>query len=175
MLSCKQQDIKNNQISIENQVLSLTSQKIKENFLINLFESDQSVRDSKMELEILKRNNYNRKSEEYLDYIRKIVETDSVNFLKTKKYLEVYGYPKLKEYNSKANYAVKTICLHQSYKKQLELFPYIYKGYEKGYINNESFSFLLNKMHINKYGKSYPQSIDNNINIKELLEKLKLN
>ncbi|WP_147405013.1 hypothetical protein [Aquimarina sp. AD10] len=175
MLSCKEQEIKKNQISINNQILSLTTQKTKEQFLEGLFDSDQAARNSGVELEILKRNNYDQKSEEYQDYIRKMIETDSINFLKSKKYLEVYGHPNTKDFSSKASYAVKTICLHQTYKKQLELFPYMYEGYTKGYLTNESFSFLLNRLHINKYGTSYPQAINDEENIKQLLEKLKLN
>ncbi len=173
MLSCKQ-EIKKKSTNTDDQVSSLTSQKTKEQFLENLFASDQSVRDSDIKLEILKRNNYDHKSKEYQNHLRLIMKTDSINFLKALKYLQVYNYPNPKDFSSKANYAIYTIFLHQSYQKQLELFPYILRSYKKGFINNESFSFLLNKMYIHKFGTSHPQAITDEKNIRELLKKLKL-
>ena len=108
LTSCKRQ-----KINIEDQILSLVSQERKEKFLVDLFESDQSVRDSEIVLEILKRNDYDKKSKEYQNHLRTMMKTDSINFLKIKRYLEVYGHPKTKDFSSKSNHAITTIAIHQ--------------------------------------------------------------
>lgn len=56
--------------------------------------------------------------------------------------LESFGYPDYLESDSKANYALNVIALHQSFNKQLVLFPYIYKAYNDGFVNSERFSFF---------------------------------
>ncbi len=166
--------INSHSINLDSLITSLHTKERKEKFLIDLLQRDQEVRDSDKKLEILKRNNYDMKSEEFQNYARKMVDTDSINFLKAKKYLEAFGYPDYLESDSKANYALNVTALHQPFKRQLVLFPYIYKAYNDGLINSERFSFFLNKMHIHKYGESHPHAITYEENIEQLLDKLQL-
>ncbi|EZH75011.1 hypothetical protein ATO12_09785 [Aquimarina atlantica] len=177
IISCSKQNnnqIKSHSINLDSLITSLNTQEKKEKFLVNLFQQDQNVRNSDRENEILKRNNYNVDSSEYQDYRRRIKEVDSLNYLSILKYLKEYGYPVFKSKNPKVIPAIRTVCLHQSFNKQLELFPYLYKAYNDGFINSEEFSFLLNRMHIMKYGESYPHAISYEENIEQLLEKLQL-
>ena len=176
MFSCnekysKQEDSNN----IDEDVKSLNTIEKKEIFLVSLFSKDQSVRNEKKELEILKRNGFDMSSDEYQEYVKEMITVDSINFLHAKKYLESYGYPASKNFSYKASYAITTICLHQRYEKQLILFPFIYRAYKNKDLSRDDFSFLLNRMHINKYGDSHPHAVTNEENIKELLDKLELN
>ncbi|WP_109436334.1 MULTISPECIES: hypothetical protein [Aquimarina] len=177
IISCSKQNnnqIQSHSIDVDSLIISLNTQEKKEKFLADLFQQDQNVRNADRENEILKKNNYDINSSEYKEYRRKINEVDSLNYLKTSKYLKEYGYPTFKSDNHKVAPAIKTICLHQPFDKQAVLFPYIYKAYNNGFINREHFSFLLNKMHIMKYGESHPHAVNYEENIEQLLEKLQL-
>ncbi|MBG6133456.1 hypothetical protein IWQ47_004866 [Aquimarina sp. EL_43] len=177
-LSCnKEPRLKVNKPEIEDLdslILSLDTQEKKEQFLIDLHDKDQDVRNSDREHEILKRNNYNTQSQQYQEFVERCIYTDAINFKKIKKYLEIHRYPIFKPKHDNSISAIRLICLHQSFDKQLELFPYLYKAYNDGFINSERFSFLLNKMHIMKYGESHPHAISYEENVEQLLEKLQL-
>ncbi len=177
IISCSKHNntqIQSRSIDIDSLIISLDTQEKKEKFLADLLQQDQNVRNTDRENEILKRNNYDMNSSEYQVYKKEREGVDSLNFFKALKYLKEYGYPTFKSGNYKASSAIRTVCLHQSFDKQLVLFPYIYKTYNDGFINSERFSFLLNKMHIHKYGKRHPHAISYEENIKQLLEKLEL-
>ena len=167
VFSCKRES------KLEDLILSLKSQEQKEHYLSKIFDEDQEVRNPDRKLEILKRNNYDMKSEEFMSYRRNMIHMDSINFIKISKYLKTYGYPTFE--TSKAKSAINAVFLHQSLEKQMMLFPYLYKGYKDGYIGNKTFSFLLNRMYIMKFGKSHPQAITEEKNIEQLLNELKIN
>lgn len=177
-LSCnKEPRLKVNKPEVEDLdslIVSLDTQEKKEQFLADLHDKDQDVRNTDRENEILKRNNYNTRSQEYQEYVERGIYVDAINFQKIKKYLEIHNYPTFKPNNDNSISAIRLICLHQSFDKQLELFPYLYNAYNDGYLNSERFSFLLNKMHIMKYGESHPHAISYEENIEQLLEKLQL-
>lgn len=151
-------------------ITNLDTQEKKEEFLAELFLNDQKVRNPDQELIILRANNYDMNSLPHRDYRRKMRQTDSINFLKVKTYLEIYGYPDFLGSDSKASYGLHAVSLHQSFEKQLILLPYMHKAYINNLIDSERFSFFLNKMYIHKFGKSYPHAISNEENIKQLLE-----
>ena len=167
---------KQTSLDIDSEINSLVSVEKKEKFLININYKDQDVRNPDRAYEILKKNNYDKNSYEYQKYLGRMIYVDSLNFVKVKKYLEVYGYPTFKSDNHRVGSAIRSVCMHQpTYQKQLELFPYIYKAYKDSLITADNFSFLLNNMHRHKFGDSYPHAISNEENIKQLLEKLNLN
>ncbi|WP_109098722.1 hypothetical protein [Aquimarina sp. AU58] len=178
-LSCnKESKLKVNEPQTEDLdslMLSLDTQEKKEQFLIDLYDEDQDVRNSDREHEILKRNNYDMNSYEYQEHMDRMIYVDSINFIKAKKYLETHGYPTFKLDDYRISGAIELICMHQpTYEKQLELFPYLYQAYKDNLITADNFSFLLNNMHRHKFDKSHPHAISNEENIKQLLEILEL-
>ncbi len=179
-ISCNEQpknsSSKNNSYrNIDSIINSLNTDKKKEQFLINIATLDQKVRNTDDKYEILKRNNFDVKSKEYQDRIKKAIQTDSINFIKIMKYLKKYGYPRFKSDDYRCFSSIEIVCMHQStYAKQLEIFPYLYNAYKDSLVSADSFSFLLNNMHRHKFNESYPQAITNEKNIVELLIKLKL-
>ena len=174
LLSCNKESNEPQTEDLDSLIISLNTQEKKEKFLIDLYNKDQDVRNSDREHEVLKRNNYKTQSQEYQEFVERRMYTDDINFKKIKRYLEIYRYPTFKPKHNNSTSAIRLICLHQSFNKQLELFPYLYKAYNDGLINSERFSFLLNKMHIHKYGESHPHAISYEENIGQLLEKLQL-
>lgn len=174
LISCNVEQKSN--LDIDSLVSSLKTIEKKEKFLISIDSSDQNARDPERKLDILKRNNYNTNSHEYQEYLKRMMYVDSINFIKVKKYLEIHGYPTFGSHDYRVSLAIRLVCLHQSnYQKQLELFPYIHKAYKTNLIEADHFSFLLNSMYQFKFRKQHPQAISNEENIKQLLEKLKLN
>ncbi len=163
-------------LNIDSLVHSLTTIEKKEKFLIDIGYIDQDVRNPDRSHEILKRNNYDKNSYEYQEYLDRMAYIDSINFIKIKKYLETYGYPVFTLDNHRIGASIRLVCMHQpTYQKQLELFPYLHKAYKDSLITADKFSFLLNNMHRHKFGDSHPHAISNKENIRQLLEILELN
>lgn len=183
LISCKQEtktkEIETKPENIKTMIESLDTNEKKEAFLVELLDIDQGNRGEKkgMEgLEILKNNNYNKHSQEYIDFFFKGMKIDSINTVKAIAYLQAYGYPEFKVKNNDARYVFNAILMHQpTYEKQLVLFPYVHKAFINGYISADNFSFLLNNMHRTLYNKSYPHARTNEENIKQLLEILPIN
>ncbi|TYP76980.1 hypothetical protein [Aquimarina intermedia] len=99
---------------------------------------------------------------------------DDQNFIKIMQYLEAYGYHDDAIKSIKARSAVATVTLHQQPNNKLLVYPYLKKAYEQGNLEAEKFSFVLNRMHINKFGKSYIHARTEEQNIVELLDILGL-
>ncbi len=173
--SFKEKERSTQVVTLDSIIASLDSQEKKEDFLISIFRDDQRVRDADKEYEILKKNNFDHNSAAYKELMQKMIVTDSLNFVKTMKYLEKYGFPKFKPTNQLSIYVFNTITMHQpTYEKQLQLFPYLYEAYQQGKIPSDKFSFLLNNMYRHKYNKSYPHAQTDEGNIRQLLEELQL-
>ncbi len=170
----KLNDPKNNLHSVDFEILQLKTDKQKESFLTRVFESDQEVRKPEEKNEILKRNNYDLNSKDFKEYVIKGAKVDSLNFYKIRKYLYAFGYPSFQMENFKASSAIHTILLHQSFDRQMQLIHYPLEAYRQGKISGESFSFLLNKMHLNRFGKSLPSNNDEKAYIEELIKNLNL-
>ena len=178
LISCKQEtktkEIEDKTEDIKTIISNLDTNEKKEAFLIELHDIDQGNRGEKIglqRLEILKRNNYNIYSQEYLEFLFKRMKIDSINTVKAMAYLDTYGYPEFGVKNNEARRAINLILMHQpTYEKQLRLFPYVYQAFKNDFISADSFSFLLNNMHRHRYGKSYPHALTNEENIKQLLE-----
>lgn len=163
-------------LDIKKEIINLKTQKDKERYITTLFDIDQNVRNSIDEYEIKKRNNFDVTSEEYLNYIKKQIETDSINFEKLVTFINYHGYPSFKNKNWKADAAITAIMMHQDYRNQIQFYPHLYTAYKEGKLSPKDFSSILNRMYNYIYGKRYTingnTSIDENITI--LIEKLNL-
>ncbi len=140
---------------LEDELIPLESDKDKENYLTNLFIADQELRTSGKGSEILLNNNFDEKSLAYREYIDSMNTMDSLNFLRVKKFLERFGYPKIQYEDYRANYAINAVCVHQPYQNQKAIFPLLYQAHNQQYLSGEDFLFFLNKMHIIKHGTSF--------------------
>jgi len=183
LVSCKKgtttKTTEDNPEAIQAIIANLDTNEKKEAFLVELYHIDQGNRGEKKgfeELEILKKHNYSKQSQEYIDFMFNTMKVDSINTAKAIAYLHAYGYPEFEVKNNEARYAFQAILMHQpTYEKQLELFPYIHKAYMDEYIGADDFSFLLNNMHRHLQGKSHPHARTNEENIRQLLAILPLN
>jgi len=146
------------------------------NYLETLFEFDQSLRDPEVKIELLKKHNFDTKSVEYQQYLNKMNQGDSITFFIAKKYLDLFGYPTFDLENYKAQSAVIAVALHQDYKKQRILFPFIYEAYKSGNIEEKRFSFLLNRMYDFKFGKRFVSNYTHTEQekISQLIEELEI-
>lgn len=155
---------------------TLKTKNDKEAYLADLFDFDQSLRNPDIEVAILKKNKYNTDSEEYKAYRIKMIQGDSISFLLTKKYLDQFEYPKFEIDNYKAKAAIITVALHQDYRKQEVLFPYIFSAFKAGEIENDKFSFLVNRMYSFKFGERFisEKGLTEKENINEIVEALKI-
>lgn len=167
LISC----IKKNQTeNCIDSIICLKTNEEKEGFLFDIFQDDQTYRNQTSQ--ILKKNNYDFNSLEYKNHIEKINIQDSVNFEKVLLYLKLHGYPDFTFANELASYAITAVALHQPYDNQLLLIPYLKQAYEEQYYSSKNFSFLLNRMHIMKYDKSYSTLKNDSLYIDQLFKKL---
>lgn len=143
---------KSTQKKIIKEIKSLKTLEEKEKYLLDISEQDQKIRQGQ-EDELKQKFGY--KSKEVRDFVEKFVRTDAINFLKIKEYLKIHGYPDPAFFSTKASGTVVLIMLHQDYDKQLEISPIIWEAYRDGNLEASQLSFLLNRMHILKFGKSY--------------------
>ncbi len=161
---------------IEKEISNLKTQVDKENYLLNLFEIDQQVRDSDEEYEIKKRTNFDENSTEYLNYLKKAIATDSLNFEKIKVFVKFHGYPDIENKNSLSYAAIPTIMLHQGLDNNSYFFSHLYEAYLDKKLTSEDFSSILNRMYSKNFDYRYKidgtTSIDQNINA--LMENLNL-
>lgn len=162
---------------LENEFKLLKTEKDKEKYLTNMFVTDQELRTSSKGSEILMNNNFNEKSPAYLEHINEINSVDSLNFIRVNKFLDVFGYPKTKYEDYRANYAINAVCLHQPYQNQVEILPLLYQAHLAEHLSGEDFLFFLNKMHIIKYQTSFTSDkvYDNETDqVHDLIKKLDL-
>jgi hypothetical protein len=172
-LSCRNNQ--HNIVNINTHINKLTTDKLKEQFLINLFEEDQIVRSDSVKTAILKRNNFDTKSAEYLLYSKKQKQIDSINFIKAITYAKKYGYPTIPNLDQRALNALWVVAIHQAdYNKRLALFPYIHNAYQNKHISTSTFSFFLNDLYTLKHNKRYPVSKNEEENVTNILKELNL-
>jgi len=127
----------------------------KNNFLMNLWESDQKIRDGTGQ-ELISKFGY--KSDEHNAYRAKAIKTDKRIFLKLKTYLEIHSYPQNKEeYHWKAINAFPIIIGHNSnYKEQEAILNHLIESYKKGYCDKGELIWVLGEMYESKNrGKRY--------------------
>lgn len=163
--------------SNRNLILSLDTSVEKENFLAKIFDEDQNIRDPEIEYNILKRNEFDRRSEEFQSHLKKMYSKDSLNVQKLILYFESHGFPQFENKNSKAYSAIFAVAIHQNKENQRVLFPWLYKGYNQGYFEPKFLSSVLMRMHDSVFNKRLEinengQSDDELIRI--LIEKLNL-
>lgn len=165
-----------NEFIHQNIAQTLKTEKDKIEYLTKLFDFDQSLRNSDQNADILKRSSYNIDSEEYKDYRIKMIQGDSICFILTKKYLDQFAYPKFEMNNYKARSAIITVALHQDYSKQEILFPYILEAYNLHNIEEDRFSFLINRMYDFKFRERFTskKGLTENENINQIIMELNL-
>ncbi len=152
----------------------LNSIEKKKEFLTNLFNEDQKLRqgqDSKIMIE------HGHKSEEFYAFIRKVKAQDSINLIKAESYLSKYGYPKLEEVGEIPTSAIWTVIHHSGNSEVLfRNFPYIYQAYLDEDLDDGALSFYLNGMYQiefkERFRKTSTYSIKEEINT--LIEVLNL-
>ncbi|HFA50805.1 MAG TPA: hypothetical protein ENJ95_17495 [Bacteroidetes bacterium] len=97
---------------------------------------------------------YGHGSKEYKDIWEQINKTDEINLLKTEKLLAKYGHPKKDSLGRKAAYTPFIVIHHSnSYEAKERNFPYLYRAYKNGDLDDDGFSFYLNRMYSMKFGE----------------------
>jgi len=138
-------------------ISKLNSDKEKSDFLYNLWQEDQKLRQGQYSEILIK---YGRQSEEFKEFVRKDYQENKKIFLTLKSYLELYGYPENREkYHSLAINAFPTIIGHfHSYEDQKELFLYLYEAYKIENCTLKDVVWVLGEMYESKNnGKRYKQ------------------
>lgn len=118
-------------------------------FLDNLFQADQKLRQGQDFSIMLE---HGRESEEYNKFLIEFIEQDSINLLKTEKYLKEFGYPNKDEVGELEAYAPWAVIHHSAKFATLKKnFHYIYNAFKNGSIDESSISLYLNGMYEIKY------------------------
>lgn len=142
------------------QIALLETDKQKNDFLCNLWQEDQKLREGG-ELEI--RAKFGADSKEYKQYIDDLKKRDNQVFLKMKSYLEIYGYPPNKSaYHELAINAFPIIIGHNhDFNAQKELLPYLYNAYKKNHCALDDVVWVLGEMYESKNnGRRYRMKSD---------------
>ncbi|GAA4109015.1 hypothetical protein GCM10022393_05360 [Aquimarina addita] len=155
--SCKfnKSDKRVNKSTIIAEIENLKTEEEKQSFLENIYERDQDIRNELTNV----LSSFSQKSEEYDQFLLKMIEIDNSNLEKIKQYLIAHGHPSMKLHSEKAC-ATPCLVIHHAIKMKPreELFSYLYKGYIQGDIKPGAFSLYLNRFHEKKFGNRYKMS-----------------
>ena len=176
--SCKNRTLEDNHYSKE--ILQLVTDDSKKQFLENVLEDDQRVRDNERSAHLML--TYGKGSPQHMEYVQAQWKQDEINLKKIEEYLEVHGYPK-KELGKEATLAPWMVIHHaQGYEVRERNFKEVYGAFLNGDIDDGAISFYLGRMYQIKCGKRLdmesPYRAEDEINqlIQELdLEEMKAN
>lgn len=140
--SCKPEDERQ---KIVNQVKNLETVEQKQEFLKEIYMSDQRVRNQQQEAT----RKFGYKSQQELEALDKMMSTDKLNLMKIEAFLDEHGYPKKEELGGKAPAAPWLIIHHAASGNDIrrKYFPMIYEAYERGDVNGGALSLYLYRMY----------------------------
>jgi hypothetical protein len=153
------------------EIKKLTSDKMKSDYLYDLWHEDQHFRKGE-EGDIISKHGYD--SKEHKAFKVKWKTHDNAVFNKMKLYLQIYGYPNdISQYHELAINAFPIIIGHNhNYKAQRELLPYLYKAYKEGSCPLGDLVWVLGEMHESKHrGKRYEMK-SNRFTVEDEFEEL---
>jgi len=144
----------------------------KQNFLKDVYEKDQGVRNEATE----KRNK--DPLNKTLDYqiASDLMDVDAKNLIKIECYLKKYGYPPV-FFETEAKQAPWLVIHHSATTKDRRRnFKYLKQGHESGALRENSFAFYLDRLYTLENGKRFDMGsrYKESERIKKLLEELYL-
>lgn len=135
------------------EISNLDTNEAKKNFLIKINEDDQKVRGEegqRLQLE------YGADSEEHMAWIDKQWEMDALNLYKIEKYIDTYGYPKIKDVGKEATFAPITVIHHQT---DVDIrnrnFVTIYNAFKNGDVRDVGMTFYLGRTYQMMFNKRF--------------------
>lgn len=149
VIACTQQPTSKTN-HIESELKMLTTDKLKKEYLEQIFVDDQKVRGSEGQELMIK---YGKNSIEHNDYINRQIRQDSINLEKTEKYLMMHGYPN-KSFGDRAT-TTPWVVIHHSQRldSRRRNFKIIYEAYLDDKIDDNDISFYLGRMYQMKFGE----------------------
>jgi hypothetical protein len=136
--------------AIAEEVSSLSTIELQKEYLEQIGDLDQRVRIEEDET-IIK---YGYNSEVHKTALDRIRAADKLNLEKTEKYLEIYGYPNLRDHGRIAVDIPWTILQHSDDIEAMRRnFKYIYKAHSEDYqLRDIAFTTFLNHMYQMEFG-----------------------
>lgn len=151
---CQQKSDPSRSPDYKSEIIGLSTQKEKDDYLYQLWYDDQHFRDGK-EGKIVTEFGHN--SIEHKAFKNKWRITDSLVFSKLHFYLKTHGYPKNRSaYHELSINAIPIIIgHHKDYSDQAELLPYLYRAYKNGKCELDDVVWVLGEMYESKYRKGH--------------------
>lgn len=172
LMGCNK-DLPIDKMSIQQEVKKLTTIDQQKIYLEVIYTEDQKTRTDRHALEV----QHGYMSENVKEAVQKIIESDKINFMKIKEYLNIYGHPTIADHGEKASRTPFIVFHHTaSIEAKEDCFELFYQAYKNGDLEAGSFSMYLNRWHTEKFGKrlSLPNPYQEEDMIKTLIEKLEL-
>jgi len=161
-------------LAIEKELENVNSIAEQKKYLGQLMEDDQELRQGQSSAIMLE---YGHNSKEDIVFAKQQMLRDAENLIKTEKYFEKFGYPKLIEVGGREASAPWAVIHHSNtYETRKKYFGILQQAYLDGNIDDGLFSLYLGRMHRMKYGESLkmenPYRAEDEIKL--LIEKLGL-
>lgn len=119
-------------------------------FLEEINDRDQTARKNAQQIE----RQYGYDSDELRQANQKMSNADQENIKLIKAYLNQYGHPNLQEHGENATHAPWIVMHHSPHlSDRYDYFPYLYKNFISGDIDDGEYTFFLNRMYIMRYGE----------------------
>lgn len=153
----------------------LVTVKDKRNFLEQILEDDQKVRDGEAEAKLMLK--YGKGSKEHMEYIKAQWRQDGINLKKIEAYFEKFDYPSKIELGRDAVTA-PWLVIHHSTDTGIRdrHFEILYKAYLNGDIDDTAMSLYLGRTYEKIFGERHqmenPYKSEDQIN--QLIQKLDL-
>ena len=139
---CKENSSKRIQnVDIQNEIKKLKNHSDKENFLIEIYNSDQSIR--KKEAKILSK--FGRDSKEYQKISFEWDSIDHSNYQRIKLYLDKFKYPSIDSFSQNANHAPWLVIHHSGLEQRKKHFKILYEAYLNKDLKIDQFELYLTR------------------------------
>lgn len=121
-------------------------------FLSTIANKDQEVRHA----DITAIENYGQNSKEHKATTQNMLAVDADNLAKIQEYLNQHGHPTVMTHGERESLVPWLVTYHASggFGPKMKIFPFLLKGYKGGDLDSSSLVTILEKMHIEKFGKS---------------------